>query len=106
MNLFTKSHLTDKIPTLKGNFLGLDKNQSIRNLEVGDWFCLFPENENLLVFILQDWSKIYFLNIIDDKVIGEIEYNVLTDTISIIESTNIFENKCKSEIINLKNNFS
>jgi hypothetical protein len=87
MNLFIKQHVTEKIPTSKGTFLGLTKSQSTRNLEVGDYFCIFNEKEDLLVFIQKEWEKIWFLNVIEDKIVGEIEYNVLTDKTNIVKST-------------------
>jgi len=87
MNLFIKQHKTEKIPTSKGTFLGLLKSQSTRNLEVGDHFCIFSEKEDLLVFIQKEWEKIWFLNVIEDTIVGEIEYNVLTDKTNIIDST-------------------
>jgi hypothetical protein len=90
MNLFIKQHKTEKISTSKGTFLGLPKSQSTRNLEVGDYFCIFSEKEDLLVFIQKKWEKIWFLNIIEDTIVGEIEYNVLTDKTSVIESTDEF----------------
>ena len=77
MNLFIKQHVTEKIPTSKGTFLGLPKIQSTRNLEVGDYFCIFSEKEDLLVFIQKEWGKIWFLNVVEDELVAEIEYNVL-----------------------------
>jgi len=102
MNLFIKQHVTEKIPTSKGTFLGLPKSQSTRNLEVGDYFCIFNEKENLLIFIKKEWEKIWFLNIIEDTIVGEIEYNVLTDKTNIIESTNNFIGIYNYELIQLK----
>jgi hypothetical protein len=102
MNLFTKTHVTEKIPTSKGTFLGLPKNQSTRNLEVRDYFCIFNEKEDLLVFIQKEWQKIWFLNVIEDKIVGEIEYNVLTDKTNVIESTDNFINIYNHELKQLK----
>ena len=96
MNLFIKETITEKIPTSKGIFLGLPKSQSTRNLEVGDYFCIFHEKEDLLIFIQKEWGKIWFLNVIEDKIAGEIEYNVLTDKTTIVESTD-------DEFINIYN---
>ena len=90
INIFIKQHKTEKIPTSKGTFLGLPKSQSTRNLEVGDYFCIFSEKEDLLVFIQKEWQKIWFLNVIEENIVGEIEYNVLTDKTNIIESTDSF----------------
>lgn len=103
MNLFTKTHVTEKIPTSKGTFLGLPKSQSTRNLEVGDYFCIFNEKEDLLVFIQKEWQKIWFLNVIEENIVGEIEYNVLTDKTNIIESTNSFIDIYNHELKQLKN---
>ena len=58
MNIFIKQHITKKLPTSKGTFLGLPKSQSTRNLEVGDYFCIFNEKEDLLIFIQKEWQKI------------------------------------------------
>jgi hypothetical protein len=102
MNLFIKQHITEKIPTSKGTFLGLPKSQSTRNLEVGDYFCIFNEKEDLLIFIQKEWEKIWFLNVIEDKIRGEIEYNVLTDKTNTIESTNEFINIYNQELNQLK----
>jgi hypothetical protein len=102
MNLFIKQHITEKIPTSKGTFLGLPKSQSTRNLEVGDYFCIFGEKEDLLIFIQKEWEKIWFMNIVEDKIVGEIEYNVLTDKTNIIESTNEFVNIYNQELNHLK----
>jgi hypothetical protein len=102
MNLFIKQHVTEKIPTSKGTFLGLPKSQSTRNLEVGDYFCIFNEKEDLLVFIQKEWQKIWFLNVLKDKIVGEIEYNVLTDKTNIIKSTNEFVNMYNQELNQLK----
>ena len=102
MNLFIKQHVTEKIPTSKGTFLGLPKSQSTRNLEVGDYFCIFSEKEDLLVFIQNEWEKIWFLNVAEDKIVGEIEYNVLTDKTNIIESTDEFINIYNHELNQLK----
>ena len=102
MNLFIKQHKTEKIPTSKGTFLGLPKSQSTRNLEVGDYFCIFDEKENLLIFIQKEWKKIWFLNVVEDKIVGEIEYNVLTDKTNIIESTDEFVNIYNHELNQLK----
>jgi hypothetical protein len=101
MKLFSKTHKTEKIPTDKGNFLGLSEDKSIRNLEVGDYFIKFPELD-LLIFIQKEWHKIWFLNIVEDKIVGEIEYNVLTDKTSIIESTDEFINIYNHELNQLK----
>ena len=102
MNLFIKQHKTDKIPTSKGTFLGLPKSQSTRNLEVGDYFCIFSEKEDLLVFIQKEWKKIWFLNVAEDKIVGEIEYNVLTDKTNIVKSTDDFINIYNHELNQLK----
>jgi hypothetical protein len=102
MNLFIKQHITEKIPTSKGTFLGLPKSQSTRNLEVGDYFCIFNEKEDLLIFIQKEWEKIWFLNVIEDKIRGEIEYNVLTNKTNTIESTNEFINIHNQELNQLK----
>jgi hypothetical protein len=102
MNLFIKQHITEKIPTSKGTFLGLPKSQSTRNLEVGDYFCIFNEKEDLLIFIQKEWEKIWFLNVKEDTIVGEIEYNVLTDKTNIIESTNDFIDIYNHELNHLK----
>jgi hypothetical protein len=102
MNLFIKQHKTEKIPTSKGTFLGLSKNQSTRNLDIGDYFCIFNEKEDLLVFIQKEWRKIWFLNVIEDKIVGEIEYNVLIDKTNIIESTDEFIDTYNLELNQLK----
>ena len=102
MNLFIKQHKTEKITTSKGTFLGLLKSQSTRNLEVGDYFCIFNEKEDLLIFIQKEWENIWFLNIIEDTIVGEIEYNVLTDKTNIIESTNDFIDIYNHELNHLK----
>ena len=102
MNIFIKQHITEKIPTSKGTFLGLPKSQSTRNLEVGDYFCIFNEKEDLLIFIQKEWEKLWFLNVLKDKIIGEIEYNVLTDKTNIIKSTNEFINTYNQELNQLK----
>lgn len=102
MNIFVKQHQTEKIPTFKGTFLGLPKSQSTRNLEVGDYFCIFNEKEDLLVFIQKEWKKIWFLNVINENIVGEIEYNVLTDKTSIIESNDGFINMYNHELNQLK----
>jgi hypothetical protein len=102
MNLFIKETITEKIPTSKGTFLGLPKSQSTRNLEVGDYFCIFSEKEDLLVFIQREWEKIWFLNVIDDTIVGEIEYNVLTDKINVIESSDDFIDIYNQELNQLK----
>ena len=73
MNLFIKQHPTEKIPTSKGTFLGLSKSQSTRNLEVGDYFCILNKKEDLLVFIQKEWQKVWFLNVIEENIVGEIE---------------------------------
>lgn len=101
MKLFSKTHKTEKIPTNKGNFLGLSEVKSIRNLEVGDYFIKLPE-VNLLVFIQKEWQKVWFLNVIEEKIVGEIEYNVLTDKTNIIESTEDFTNMYNHELNQLK----
>jgi hypothetical protein len=101
MKLFSKTHKTEKISTDKGNFLGLYEDKSIRNLEVGDYFIKFPELD-LLIFIQKEWEKIWFLNAIEDKIVGEIEYNVLTDKTSVIESTDEFINIYNQELNQLK----
>ena len=102
MNLFIKQHSTEKIPTPKGTFLGLPKSQSTRNLEVGDYFCIFNEKEDLLVFIQKEWKKIWFLNVIEENIVGEIEYNVLTDKTNIIKSSNNFIDIYNHELNQLK----
>jgi len=102
MNIFVKQHQTEKIPTSKGTFLGLSKSQSTRNLEVGDYFCIFDEKEDLLVFIQKEWQKIWFLNVIEENIVGEIEYNVLTDETNIITSTDSFINIYNHELNQLK----
>jgi hypothetical protein len=102
MSLYTKQHYTEKIPTSKGTFLGLPKSQSTRNLEVGDYFCIFDEKEDLLVFIQKEWEKIWFLNVVEDTIVGEIEYNVLTDKTNVIESTDKFVNMYNHELNQLK----
>jgi hypothetical protein len=102
MNLFIKETITEKIPTSKGTFLGLFKSQSTRNLEVGDYFCIFNEKEDLLIFIQKEWQKIWFLNVIEDTIVGEIEYNVLTNKTNTIESTNEFINIYNQELNQLK----
>jgi hypothetical protein len=102
INIFIKQHQTEKIPTSKGTFLGLPKSQSTRNLEVGDCFCIFDEKEDLLVFIQKEWQKIWFLNVIEENIIGEIEYNVLIDKTNIIESTDSFINIYNYELNQLK----
>jgi len=102
MNLFIKETITEKIPTSKGTFLGLPKSQSTRNLEVGDYFCIFSEKEDLLVFIQKEWEKLWFLNVAEDKIVGEIEYNILTDKTNIIESTDGFANTYNQELVQLK----
>jgi len=102
MNLFIKETITEKIPTSKGTFLGLPKSQSTRNLEVGDYFCIFSEKEDLLVFIQKEWEKIWFLNVIENTIVGEIEYNVLTDKTNIIKSTNSFIDIYNHELNQLK----
>ncbi len=102
MNLYTKQHYTEKIPTSKGTFLGLPKSQSTRNLEVGDYFCIFDEKEDLLIFIQKEWEKIWFLNIIEGTIVGEIEYNVLTDKTNMIEFTNDFIDIYNHELNQLK----
>jgi hypothetical protein len=102
MNLFIKETITEKIPTSKGTFLGLSKNQSTRNLEIGDYFCIFNEKEDLLVFIQKEWEKIWFLNVAEDKIVGEIEYNVLKDKTNIIKSTDSFIDMYNHELDNLK----
>jgi hypothetical protein len=102
MNLFIKETITEKIPTSKGTFLGLPKSQSTRNLEIGDYFCIFNEKEDLLVFIQKEWEKIWFLNIVGDIIIGEIEYNVLTDQTNIVESSDEFISMYNQELIQLK----
>jgi hypothetical protein len=71
-------------------------------LEVRDYFCIFNEKEDLLVFIQKEWQKIWFLNVIEDKIVGEIEYNVLTDKTNVIESTDNFINIYNHELKQLK----
>jgi len=102
INIFIKQHSTEKIPTSKGTFLGLPKSQSTRNLEVGDYFCIFNEKEDLLIFIQKEWQKIWFLNIIEENIVGEIEYNVLTDKTNVIESSNNFIHIYNHELNQLK----
>ena len=102
MNLFIKQHKTEKIFTSKGTFLGLPKSQSTRNLEIGDYFCIFNEKEDLLVFIQKEWEKIWFLNVAEDKIVGEIEYNVLTDKTDITETNDIFINMYNQYLNQLK----
>jgi len=102
INIFIKQHKTEKITTSKGTFLGLPKSQSTRNLEIGDYFCIFNEKEDLLIFIQKDWEKIWFLNVIKDIIVGEIEYNVLTDQTNIVESSDEFINIYNQELIQLK----
>jgi hypothetical protein len=102
MNIFIKQHVTEKISTSKGIFLGLLKSQSTRNLEVGDYFCIFSEKEDLLIFIQKEWEKIWFLNTIGDTIVGEIEYNVLTDKTNIFKSTDEFVNIYNHELNQLK----
>ena len=102
MNLFIKETITEKIPVSKGTFLGLSKSQSTRNLEVGDYFYIFDEKEDLLIFIQKEWEKIWFLNVVEDTIIGEIEYNVLTDKTNIVESNQEFVNIYDQELNNLK----
>ena len=102
MNLFIKETTTEKIPTSKGTFLGLPKSQSTRNLEVGDYFCMFDGKKDLLVFIQKEWQKIWFLNVVEEKIVSEIEYNVLTDKTNIVESTDSFINIYDHELNQLK----
>lgn len=106
MNLFIKQHHSEKLPTIGGKFLGLSKNQSIRNLEVGDYFCLFDKKEDLLVFIQKEWQKIWFLGLVKDKINNEIEYNVLTDKTNIVKADKYFEEWFSNELKNLKNSLS
>jgi hypothetical protein len=56
-----------------------------------------------LIFIQKEWQKIWFLNVIEDTIVGEIEYNVLTDKTNIIKSTNEFINIYNRELNLLKN---
>ena len=102
MNLYTKQHLTEKIPTIKGTFIGLHKDLSTRNLEVGDFFLFSLTDPSLLVFIQSNWDKIWFLGVENNVICSEIEYNVLTDTTHIIESNKQFTNLYNQEIANLK----
>jgi hypothetical protein len=102
MNIFVKQHKTEKTPTSKGKFLGLPKSQSTRNLEVGDYFCIFSEKEDLLIFIQREWEKIWFLNIVEENIVGEIEYNVLTDKTNIVESSDSFTDIYNFELNQLK----
>jgi hypothetical protein len=102
MSLYTKQHYTEKIPTSRGRFIGLPKDLSTRNLEVGDYFFISPSNPNLLVFIQGNWENVWFLGVGNNKVCHEIEYNVLTDSTSIIESNEQFTNLYNQEISNLK----
>jgi len=102
MNLFTKNHHTEKILTSQGMFLGLSKNQSTRNLEVGDYFCMFDNKKDLLIFIQKEWQKVWFLDVSDDQIVGEIEYNILTDKNEFISTTPTFKKLYKNELKNLK----
>ena len=56
-----------------------------------------------MIFIQKEWQKIWFLNVIEDTIVGEIEYNVLTDKTNIIKSTNEFINIYNRELNLLKN---
>ena len=51
----------------------------------------------------KEWEKIWFLNVIENIIVGEIEYNVLTDKTSVIESTDEFINIYNQELNLLKN---
>ena len=102
MSLYTKQHYTEKIPTSRGRFIGLHKDLSTRNLEVGDYFFISPNDPNLLVFIQGNWENIWFLGVSNNTMCHEIEYNVLTDSTSIIESNEQFINLYNQEISNLK----
>ena len=102
MRILQKTHYTEKSPTTKGTFFGLHKNESIRNLEVGDFFYIFEDHEDVLIFVQQDIETIYFLNILDDVVKGEIEFDVLNDKLNIIESTEDFKKLVNIELINIK----
>jgi len=102
INLFTKNHQTEKILTFQGMFLGLSRNQSTRNLEVGDYFCIFENKKDLLIFIQKEWHNIWFLDISNDQVVGEIEYNILTDKSTVKSATLPFKKLYKNELKNLK----
>jgi hypothetical protein len=102
MKLYTKQHQTEIIPTTHGMFVGLHKNQSTRNLGVGDFFVFSDSYPNLLVFIQKNWEKIWFLGLENEIISNEIEYNVLTDTTNVIKSTTQFTNLYNQEISNLK----
>jgi hypothetical protein len=101
MKLFSKTHKTEKIPVLKGKFLGLSEDKSIRNLEVGDFFIQIKDLD-LFIFIDKNWYSVWFLHIKDNEIIGEIYYNVLTDKTEVIESTEVFYNLYLKELNNLK----
>ena len=55
-----------------------------------------------MVFIQKEWQKIWFLNIIEENIVGEIEYNVLTDKTNVIESSNNFIDIYNHELNQLK----
>jgi flagellar capping protein FliD len=55
-----------------------------------------------LVFIQKEWEKIWFLNTIGDTIVGEIEYNVLTDKTNIVKSTDDFIDIYNHELNQLK----
>ena len=82
--------------------MGLPKDLSTRNLEVGDYFFISPSDPNLLVFIQGNWENIWFLGVDNNVVCYEIEYNVLTDSTITIESNEQFTNLYNQEISNLK----
>ena len=47
-------------------------------------------------------EKIWFLNVIEENIVGEIEYNILTDKTNIIASTDSFINIYNYELNQLK----
>jgi alkyl hydroperoxide reductase subunit AhpC len=100
MRLFSKTHFTNKIPTNIGEFIGLDVDKANRNLEVGDYFINI--DPNFIVFIDKNWHYVWFLEIKNNKVYGEIKYNTLIDKTHIIKSSKEFINKCEIELEVLK----
>lgn len=102
MNLYIKSHFTEKIPTSKGLFIGLNKNQSIRNIEVGDYFY-YIDGYNVLLCIDKEWKNFYFSKLFSDIVKYEIHFNIVKDNINIIESDESFHDFVCKEIKELKN---